>query len=43
MTCEHFLFLEILINWNINKNFNSHYKYQLTINAKGGYLEESRV
>ena len=34
MICKHFLFLKILINWNINKNFNSHCKYQLRMKGK---------
>ena len=40
MICKHFLFLEILINQNVNENFNSHCKYQLRI--KGKAIKETR-
>ena len=40
MICKHFLFLKILINYNINKNFNSHCKYQLRM--KGKKIKETR-
>ena len=40
MICRHFLFLKILMNWNMNKNFNSHCKYQLRM--KGKEIKETR-
>ena len=40
MICKHFLFLKILINENIDKNFNSHCKYQLKM--KGKEIKETR-
>ena len=40
MICKHFLFFEILVNQNINKNSDIHCKYQRRM--KGNEIKETR-